>query len=146
METIQENQEMKYSSRVTARETGRNSARESTRDPAMSFRSDAPDSFRSNMSTGRVHTAIAALTAQRHALEQRLLQVNAALENESRRPVQKPKIAVVGKKKPKIHYVSQKEMEEAVSHGKGARIALTENILLSQKEQREKHLKKSLVF
>jgi hypothetical protein len=43
------------------------------------------DSFRSTMSTGRVHTALAALNAERDALKSKLAFIDAQLESESKK-------------------------------------------------------------
>ena len=48
-----------------------------------------PDTFRTAMSTARAHSAVAALAAQKHALEQRLAVIDAALESEGKRSFQK---------------------------------------------------------
>ena len=50
-----------------------------------------PETFRSAMSTARAHTAIAALAAQRQALESRLSIIEAALENEGKRAFMRPR-------------------------------------------------------
>ena len=50
-----------------------------------------PETFRSAMTTSRAHSAIAALAAQRQALESRLAVVEAALENEGKRQFHKPR-------------------------------------------------------
>jgi uncharacterized protein YlxP (DUF503 family) len=98
------------------------------------------------MSTGRVHTAISALTAQRQILEARLSQVNAALEIENRRPLVKPR-GVVTKKKQATH-LSAAALTEDIHHGRASVgiVGVTENPTLNNREQHEKHLKKSLVF
>lgn len=56
---------------------------------ARSTRSDAPDTFRSTMSTARVHTALAALTAEKNSLESRLLRIDSALESEKKKTATK---------------------------------------------------------
>ena len=56
---------------------------DSARSIQQSGRSDVLDSGRTTLSTARVHTAIAALAAERHALEARLQMVEAALAEES---------------------------------------------------------------
>jgi len=70
------------------------SARSARSDGGASARNSArterdPDTFRSAMTTSRAHSAIAALAAQRHALEARLASVEAALENEGKRQFHK---------------------------------------------------------
>jgi hypothetical protein len=52
---------------------------------------EEPATFRSTMTTSRAHSAIAALAAQRQALEGRLAIVEAALENEGKRQFFKPR-------------------------------------------------------
>ena len=84
-----------YSARNSARgemkpETGR-SARGSARDgtPRTGRLDDDMDTFRSTMSTSRVHTALAALTAEKNALEARLAKIDSSLETEKRKGVGK---------------------------------------------------------
>ena len=50
-----------------------------------------PDTFRTAMSTARAHSAVAALAAQKHALEQRLAVIDAALESEGKRSFHRPR-------------------------------------------------------
>ena len=79
--------------------TGRDSARESGRGPESSRSSGFPDSARSGamissrptMSTARVHTSLAALSAERSVLESRLALIDAALEQEKTKIVIKSK-------------------------------------------------------
>ena len=79
------------SARGSARDSARGSARDSARDSARgSARGSARDgenmdTFRSTMSTSRVHTALAALTAEKNALESRLLKIDSTLESEKRK-------------------------------------------------------------
>jgi hypothetical protein len=71
----------------TARITARSSKSEATISarPTQRTQNEAMDSFRSTMTTSRAHTALAALAAQKHALESRLAIVEAALEAESKK-------------------------------------------------------------
>jgi len=70
----------------TARSTARSNA-----DPPATGRSDniGNETFRSTMSTSRVHVALAALTAEKNALESRLAKIDASLELEKRKNVTK---------------------------------------------------------
>lgn len=52
-------------------------------------RGENMDTFRSTMSTARVQTALAALTAEKLALEQRLERIDAALEGEKKKSITK---------------------------------------------------------
>lgn len=92
LSTIVEDKEMLGSARGSARENrsdtnqfanitsrGNLSARSSARSVPATDRSEVPDSGRTNMSTARMHTAIAALAAEKHALEARLNLIEAAL-------------------------------------------------------------------
>jgi hypothetical protein len=58
-------------------------------DPAATGRT--VDTFRSTMSTSRVHTALAALTAEKQALMAKLNAIDAALEGEEKKKVSKPR-------------------------------------------------------
>jgi len=49
------------------------------------------DSVRSTMSTSRAQTALAALTAEKQALESKLQQIESILEAENRRSVNRPR-------------------------------------------------------
>ena len=49
------------------------------------------DTVRSTMNTTRAQTALAALAAERHALESRLAMIEAALEQETKKNVLKPR-------------------------------------------------------
>lgn len=72
--------------------TGRKSGDDDDKSLLASARTvQDPQTFRSAMTTSRAHTAIAALAAQRTALESRLAIVEAALENEGRRQFHKPR-------------------------------------------------------
>lgn len=77
------------SARGSARETVRESGRQEIGD--MSTRSGISelDTCRSTMSTSRVHAALAALTAEKNALETRLAKIDANLEQERRRNLTK---------------------------------------------------------
>ena len=75
------------SARDSARGSARDSARGSARDSARG--DDSMDTFRSTMSTARVHTALAALTAEKNALEARLMKIDSTLEGEKRKGVSK---------------------------------------------------------
>ena len=72
----------------TARSEASGTARSAKVETARSG-AEAMDSFRSTMSTARAHTALAALTAHKSALEARLAIVEAALEAESKRSLVK---------------------------------------------------------
>ena len=54
-------------------------------------RSDIPESARSTMSTSRVQTALAALSAEKISLESKLLEIEAALEDEKRKQLRRLK-------------------------------------------------------
>jgi hypothetical protein len=79
--------------------TGRDSARDTGRGPESSRSNGFPDSARSDamissrptMSTARVHTSLAALSAERNVLESRLALIDAALEQEKTKIVIKSK-------------------------------------------------------
>lgn len=82
----------------SARPDGSNTARSVTQSARLSARSnmgetartmDPLDSCRSTMSTSRVHTALAALTAEKNALEARLAKIDSSLELEKRKNVSK---------------------------------------------------------
>ncbi len=45
------------------------------------------DTFRSDMNTSRVYTAIAALTAQKKAIEERIKHIDAAIEIENKKTI-----------------------------------------------------------
>lgn len=84
-----------YSARNSARaemkpetaRSARGSAREGT--PRSGRLDDDMDTFRSTMSTARVHTALAALTAEKNALEARLAKIDSSLETEKRKGIGK---------------------------------------------------------
>ena len=50
------------------------------------------ESFRTSMSTARVHTALAALTAEKQALIAKLHMIDSALETKKKKQVAKPRI------------------------------------------------------
>mmetsp|Transcript_13703 Transcript_13703/g.20519 ORF Transcript_13703/g.20519 Transcript_13703/m.20519 type:complete len:99 (-) Transcript_13703:136-432(-) len=88
------------SARSSARKTGRDKADdakasgrvpETGRSVPMSGRSEIMESSRDTMSTARVTTALAALAAERHQLEGRLAMIDAALEQENRKAVTRPR-------------------------------------------------------
>ena len=91
--------EVKSSARIneneinSARATGRLSGRDELLDKTLAMSARGPegnmDTFRSTMSTARVHTALAALTAEKNALEARLQKIDASLESEKRKGVNK---------------------------------------------------------
>ena len=57
----------------------------------VTSRSDQLESVRSTMSTGRVQTALAALAAEKVALESKLIQIEAELEQENRKIMSRPR-------------------------------------------------------
>ena len=77
----------------SARASGRLSGRDELLDKTLAMSARGPegnmDTFRSTMSTARVHTALAALTAEKNALEARLQKIDASLESEKRKGVSK---------------------------------------------------------
>lgn len=91
------------SARGSARNSARNSARDSARDSARGSardsarEGDSMDTFRSTMSTSRVHTALAALTAEKNALEARLSKIDSTLEAEKRKNVSKSRTSLTKK-------------------------------------------------
>jgi hypothetical protein len=58
--------------------------------PAATGRSGA-ETFRTSMSTARVHTALAALSAEKQALMNRLQMIDSALEAENKKKATKPR-------------------------------------------------------
>lgn len=63
------------------------SARSNSSNIPATDRSGVIDSSRSTMSTSRVHTALAALTAEKESLKNKLLFIDAQLENNSKKKV-----------------------------------------------------------
>lgn len=49
------------------------------------------ETYRTSMSTARVHTALAALTAEKNALLTKLQAIDAALESEDKKKASKPR-------------------------------------------------------
>ena len=88
------------SSQTTARSEAGPLMSSRSNNPAVTGRSGTGnETFRTSMDTARVHTALAALSAEKQALLAKLNMIDSALEVGEKKKISQPRITPIGLKK-----------------------------------------------